>query len=213
MEATKVTMIAKRVEGIAIGFIGVCFFSMGTTYFQERFIYRMPRILVPVYDLLGSTALAVAMLLLGIALIIWGFSIWKSAAGKSALYVALAIIGLAAGAFLANYNFKSSEDIMQEIDDSRQKQIEEVKQTARPNSKNPEIDRYFDEFDALYVRLEKNEVVADSVQQINDEFMHWMEKAGDLIRPLNGDQIYKFSQYNAKLCIQWNDKMQSIRDE
>jgi len=83
MEKTKIVMIAKRVEGLTIGFIGVCFFGMGTSYFQEQLIYRMPRILVPIYDLPGSTALAVSMLVLGIALLVWGFSYWKSAAGKT----------------------------------------------------------------------------------------------------------------------------------
>ena len=50
MDKIKIATIAKKAEGLAIGFIGVCFFSMGTTYFQERFVYRMPRILAPVYD-------------------------------------------------------------------------------------------------------------------------------------------------------------------
>ncbi|MCL1937952.1 MAG: DUF308 domain-containing protein [Candidatus Azobacteroides sp.] len=211
MEKTKILMIAKRTEALVIGFIGVFFFSMGTSYFQERLIYRIPRILIPIYEWGGSSALAIGMLLLGIALIVWGFSSWISTKGKKSLYGILAILGLIAGVFFANYNFKSSKNVMQEIENRSQKQIEEISKTERPKFKKPDIDQYFDDFDALYGKLEKNAASADSVEKINEEYTSWMAKTAEMLNQLNADQKYEFSKYHAKLRIQWHDKMQSIR--
>ncbi|MDR3218692.1 MAG: hypothetical protein LBU22_06885 [Dysgonamonadaceae bacterium] len=73
METSKVASLAKRVEALAAGFIGVCFFSIGTSYFQERFIYRIPRILSPVFDLFGNVGAALGMLIIGIGFLVWAF--------------------------------------------------------------------------------------------------------------------------------------------
>jgi len=217
MDNTKTVTIAKKVEGLAIGFIGVCFFSMGTTYFQERLIYRMPRILVPVYDFLGPIGLAVSMLLLGLGLIAWGFTRWYSSGGKKMLYLILAVILLVAGVFLANKNgfFESSEErteeIIQRMEDDRQKQVEEVKQVTRPNFKNAEIDKYFGDFENLYARLDKV-TSAEEAEIINKEFEQFLAQSqlADLMKQLNNDQKYEFAQYNAKLGIQWHEKMQEL---
>jgi len=219
MEKTKTVTIAKKIEGLAIGLIGVCFFSMGTTYFQERLIYRIPRILVPVYDLFGATALAVTMLLLGLGLIVWGFTKWQSFGGNKSLYLILAVVFLSVGVFLANsYGFfesseerKSSEDVMQGMEESRVNQIEKVKQATRPNFKNAEIDKYFDDFDNLYARLEKT-TSAEDAEKLNNEYNQFLAQSqlADLMKRLNNDQKYEFAQYNAKLSIQWHEKMQEL---
>jgi hypothetical protein len=38
MDKQKIAVIAQKGEALAIGYIGVVFFSLGTTNFQERFI-------------------------------------------------------------------------------------------------------------------------------------------------------------------------------
>ena len=96
------------------------------------------------------------------------------------------------------------------MEDNRQKQIEEVRKTTRPDFKRPEIDRYFDDFDTLYGKLEKNAAFADSVEKIDAEYGQWAAKSADLLKLLNADQKYKFSKYNVKLAIQWHDKIRSI---
>ena len=215
MDKTKMATIAKKVEGLAIGFIGVCFFSMGTTYFQERLIYRMPRILTPVYDLLGPTALAIAMLLLGLGVIVWGFTRWKSAGGKKTLYLILAGVLLAVGVFLANngiFEDSKSGDTMQRIEENQQEQIEKMKQAARPNLKNPNINKYFDDFDALYTQLE-NADSAEEAEILNEKYLRLGEQTADLIKQLENKQIYEFSLYNAKLMNRWYDKMKEFRND
>ena len=209
MDKTKTVTIAQKVEGLSMGFIGICIFSMGTSYLQMRFIYQMPRILVPVYELLGPTALAIAMLLMGLGIIAWGFTKWKSAGGKKALYLMLAGAGLAIGVFLSNYQFKSPEDIMQGRENDRQKQIEEIRQTTRPNFKIPAIDKYFDDFDALYAKLEKASS-AEEAQILNEAYTEWGEQTAGIIKQLNNKQIYEFSKYAAKMAIQWGEKMQEF---
>ena len=212
MENSKNKMIAKQVEGLAIGFIGVCLFSIGTSYFQERFIYRIPRILSPIFDLFGNVGAATGMLVLGIGFIVWGFRVWQSVNEKKVLYGLLAISALAAGIFLANYQFKSSEKMMQEIEESRQNQMDEVKQTARPDFKNDQVDTFFDEFDTLYADLERN-ANPENVRQYYDKFAQWSEKTAEVLEGLNNDQKYEFSQYYAKLAMQWHDKITAIGGE
>jgi len=109
MDKQKIVAIAQKVEALAIGFIGVFFFSLGTSYFRERFIYQVPRILIPVFDLLGNVGLAIAMLILGGGIIYYGFTKWKSASDKKSLYWILAAIGLVIGIALANINFNSKK--------------------------------------------------------------------------------------------------------
>jgi len=223
MDKTKKVTIAKKVEALAIGFIGVCFFSMGTTYFQERLVYRMPRILVPVYELLGPIGLAVAMMLLGIGVIVWGFTKWKSADGKPAIYLIPAVALLVLGVFLANvYNaFESSEerkaskeqtsgDFEQRMKDNHQKQIDDVKKTERPKLKNAAVDKYFDDYDLLYAKLE-NAVSLQEAEALDEEFMQWIRGSSVGQQIKNNDQRYEFSKYNAKLSVQWHEKMQEFR--
>lgn len=59
MDQQKVVTVAHRVRALAIAFVGCGFLSYGTSYFNERLVYEVPRILVPVYDLLGKVGLAV----------------------------------------------------------------------------------------------------------------------------------------------------------
>ena len=205
----KTLTIAQKVEGLSLGFIGICICSMGVSNLQERFIYSMPRILVPVYELLGPTALAIAMLLMGLGVIAWGFTKWKSAEGKKALYLVLAGVGLAIGFFLSSNTFKSPEEIKQRRENDREKQIEEIRQTTRPNFKIPAIDKYFDDFDALYTRLE-NANSAEEAEALYDDYAAWVKQTAGLIKLLDNNQTYEFSKYAAKMAIQWSEKIQEF---
>ena len=212
MDKEKGMIIGKKMEALACGFIGILFFSWGTNYlFSVRLIYNVPRILEPIFDYLGSTAFAISMLLLGLGLIAWGFKQWNSVGGKKSLYLTLAAVGLAIGIFLSNYNFRSSEEIMQSMEENRQTQIEEIKKTTRPDFNNPEIDKLFDDFDALYARME--DATSADEEKLYDEYMQWSARITDLVKKLDTDQMYEFSKYNAKLAVQWSDKLEEIRDK
>ena len=96
---------------------------------------------------------------------------------------------------------------MQKMEENRQKQIEDVKQTKRPDFKNPGIDNYFDDFDALYTKLE-NAASAEEANALNEKYMQLTTRMADIIKQLNNNQVYEFSKYNAKLSMQWHDKIQ-----
>ncbi|MDR2424533.1 MAG: hypothetical protein LBD59_07400, partial [Prevotellaceae bacterium] len=173
---------------------------------------RIPRILSPVFDLFGNVGAAAGMLVLGIGVIVWGFRVWQSVNGKKSLYGVLAIIALAAGIFLSNYQFQSSEKMMRDIDESRQNQIDEVKKTARPDLKSEKANAFFDEFDTLYAELE-TKAKPENVLQYYDKFEQWSAKTAAVMEGLNNDQKYEFSQYYAKLSVQWSEKIAAIRGE
>jgi len=213
MDKQKVVSIARQVESLAIGFIGVCFFSIGTSYFQEQFLYRVPRILIPVFDMFGNIGLAIGMLILGGGLIYYGFTKWKSVAEKKSLYWILAVIGLAAGVALANINFKPnrSADIMEEMDKRREAQIEKIRNSGELSFSNAELESYIAEYNALYKRFEqsvenKNE---DEISKCEDDYEVWNTKWGtkisEIIPKLNNDEKAELARYNAKLSIQWHD--------
>ena len=54
MEKGQIVNGAEKVKAFAIGFIGVCFISMGASYFEEQAAYRVPHILLPVFHILGN---------------------------------------------------------------------------------------------------------------------------------------------------------------
>ena len=209
MEKEKVVRTAERVKAIAAALIGICLFSFGTSYFQERFVYRVPRILLPVFDLFGGTGLAVGMLILGGGIIFYGYTKWKSTTLKQWPYWVVAVIGLAVGVFFANREAEpgKSAEIMQEMDQNRQKQIEEIRKVEKPDFKNPDIGKYLAEFDEMYEQYCKSIADGDAEGIIKSQHMYgdWTMKAGELMKPLNNDQKTELVRYMAKLAIRWSD--------
>jgi hypothetical protein len=213
MDKEKVAVVAHKVRAAAIGFIGVIFFGMGTSYFSERLIYRMPRILGPVFDLLGNVGLAVAMLILGGGLIWWGFSRWRAVEGKPSLYWVLAAVGLIASVVLFNVDLKprkSSSEMMEEIEREHTEQIEEIRNTKRPRIDDVWVNEYFDKFEELNGQFKENVAKGDqeAIASNEREFEELKATAADIRQNLDDDAKYDFSLYDAKLVIEWAD----IRD-
>jgi len=106
------------------------------------------------------------------------------------------------------------EKMAREYEEERQVQREEIKQSTRPDFGNADIDRYFDAIEALYARLESNFADADSVRILNDEFYRLSSRnIAAVVSSLDDDGKYEFSQYLAKLSIQWHDKMKTLNEE
>ena len=170
----------------------------------------MPRILVPVFDLLGGVGLAVALLILGGGLIWWGLSAWKKAGGKTSLYCILAVISLAVGIVLFNVDLKpqrNSSEIMEDIEEAQQAQIDEIRNTERPKFNNDKTNAYFDQFEALLARFKKSveEGNSDSVEACEKEFEELLMTSADAVQELDNDKKYEFSVYNAKLMMEWGE--------
>lgn len=80
--ANKTLTILEQCKSIAIALVGAGMAGKGITYFSPRLSYDVPRILLPVFKILGNTGLAVSMLLLGLVLLTWSYFSWKSSNGK-----------------------------------------------------------------------------------------------------------------------------------
>jgi uncharacterized membrane-anchored protein YhcB (DUF1043 family) len=212
MEKQKVILIAEKTKSFAIALIGIVFVSWGTNYlWGEHLLYNVPRILLPIFNLFGPVGLAIGLLLLGLALIVYGFIKWKKVAEKSFVYWVIVILALAAGVILANVNFRSSEEIQEKIDQQRENQIDEIRNSEKPDFKNKEVEKHFDGFDDLYKRYEKAIQSQDAkvIQQCEDDYVEWTTKTADFMPKLNNDEKYEVARYNAKLAIMWGDLRQS----
>ena len=210
MDKQKISIIARKVEAFAIGYIGIFFFSMGTSYFQERFLYRVPRVLIPVFDMFGNIGLAISMLILGGGLIYYGFTKWKSVAEKKNLYWILAAVGLVVGVALANVNFNpnKSSEIMEEMDKRRENEMDKIRNSGELNFHNAEVDEHIANYNALYKRFEQSLENEDEDAAIacEDELLEWITKTADIVQRLSKmDEKTELARYQGKLSIQWND--------
>jgi uncharacterized membrane-anchored protein YhcB (DUF1043 family) len=207
MSKEQIVIVAEKAKSYGIALVGIVFFSLGTSYFQERLLYRVPRILEPVFDYLGNIGLAVGMLVLGGVFIAYGFINWKKVSQKSLPYWVIALAGLVVGIALANINFRSSEKIMEDINKTREAQIDEIRNSDKPDFKDQEVEKHLDEFDKLYERFAKSLKNKDesAIADCEKEYEEWTLKLTDLMPNLNNDEKVELARYNAKLSISWHD--------
>jgi hypothetical protein len=88
--ANKTLTILEQCKSIAIALVGAGMAGKGITYFSPRLSYDVPRILLPVFKILGNTGLAVSMLLLGLVLLTWSYFRWKKNNGKQVQWALIA---------------------------------------------------------------------------------------------------------------------------
>jgi MFS family permease len=201
--------IARQVEALAEGFIGIFILSLGTSYFQERFLYRVPRILIPVFDLFGNVGLAIGMIILGGGILYYGFTLWKSVSASPKLYLILALIGLIAGLALANIelNPNKSAEIQDRMEETRAAQIDALRDAPLPSFDDPALNDHLAAFPALLAHYEQTLQSDDpaSVGPAETALSDWMTQTAAFLPSLDTDKQVELAQYQAKLAIQWND--------
>ena len=209
MNTDKKVTIGHYLESFGYGLVGVGLFSYGTSYFQERLIYNVPRILIPIFEIFGNVGLAIGMLILGGGLIYCGFTRWKKASDKKILYWIVAVIGLAVGVVAANINVnpKKSVEIMEEINQNREYQMEELRNIDKLSFRNATAEEHIDNYNTLYKCFEQslkdnNEV---AIYDCEEKFSEWISKTADIMQELNNDQKVELARYQGKLSVQWND--------
>jgi hypothetical protein len=212
MEKEKVAIIAERVRAFAIGFIGICFFALGTSYFEEQAVYRVPRILLPVFNLFGNVGLAIGLLILGCALIFYGYVKWKKFNENKKIYfiAALPVLILAIVLAFTGDIFKDRDEGMSN-EQRREKQINEIKNMAKPNFKNAEIEKHFAEFDGIYKEFQEKIQAKDEqgIHKCEQKYMDWSSDFPAMDK-LSTDEKVQTASYNAKLAIKWGEALQSI---
>jgi hypothetical protein len=208
MEKEKVVIIAERVKAFAIGFIGICFFSLGTTYFEEQASYRVPRILLPVLDLFGNVGLAIGLIILGGAFIFYGYTKWKkfSENGKTYIIAALPVLILAIVLSLTFDLFKDRDERISN-EERRENLINEIKDMNKPHFKNKEVEKHLAEFDIIHKEFQKKIQAKDEsgIQDCEQKYMDWSGKLTPLMEQLSTDEKVQLAAYNAKLAFKWQE--------
>lgn len=202
---------AEKVKAAAITFIGAGIFSQGTFYFKEQASYNVPRILYPVFKLLGNVGLAVTMLALGVALVYWGYTKWKNFAGKTGVFSIIAVASFVVFfsiLFLTAPKKVSTVDLIKASDERRAKEIEKINSAEKPAFGKPEIDAHFASFEKLLQEYSiafknKNE---QEISAKEKAYMDWSEKSAGLIQKLETpEQKQQFALYLAKLSMKWQE--------
>ncbi|MDR1403486.1 MAG: hypothetical protein LBJ60_07295 [Tannerellaceae bacterium] len=217
MDKQKIAVVAEKVKSFAIALVGVVFFSWGTNYLAgERLLYNVPHILIPVFNLFGAIGLAIGLLVLGGGVMVYAFLNWKKVGGKPFVYWAPVMAALVVGVVLANTNFKSSDDFMKEQEVRNETQLNEIRNSGKPDFKNQDLEKHLASFNDLCRHYEEA-LQADNKEAIakyEDEFNAWCIKIADFTPLLNADEQYDLSRYYAKLVLIWHDlRQQNVIEE
>lgn len=211
MEDNKIVHKVEKVKAGALAFIGAGFFSQGIIYFQEQSSYHIPRILYPFYKLFGHIGLAVAMLVLGLVLIYWGYTKWKKHDGKIGIFASIAVISFIA--FFAILSFTgtkktTTEELIKKSDETRAKGIEKMKEMDEPDLSSDEVKQHFANFYSILKQREDAKKNEDQVAQkkVEDAYNAWTEKSAVLIQKLDTpEQKQQFALYVGKLTLKWQE--------
>ena len=208
MEKNKTLTLAEKIKACAMTLIGTGIFSQGTLYFKEQSSYNIPRILYPVYTTLGNKGLAVAMIVLGLALIYFGFARWKNHGGK------VVTLGAITGVFLVGFfsillltgKKTTSDDLIKDSDERYSKAMEEMKTMERPDFDDAQYDKHFDNFESLLTKYKQANQAKDTtaVALLQKDFEAWNLQSNELMQKLEAiKDKQRMALYNGKLVMQW----------
>jgi uncharacterized membrane protein len=215
MEKEKVVIVAERVKSVAIGFIGICFVSLGTSYFEEQLTYRVPRILLPVFNLFGNVGLAIGLIMLGGALLVYSYLKWKKYNGNKKIYfiVALLVLILAIVLALTVAVFKDSDERIS-TEQRQENLLNAIKNADKPTSKNAALEKHLAEFDVLYTEYQEKVQANDdaAIQDCEQKYIDWTIKVKPIMDQLSNDEKVQLATYLAKLSHEWSDTRQSLNE-
>lgn len=149
----------EKIKSFAIAVVGSGIFSMGTTYFSEQSEYRVPRILLPVYEIFGNIGLAVGMMILGAALIYYAYRTFTKNGGKSIFilgFTVLAIIAFYSIIKMTNSTSNSPQEVKAGLEENQRKTQEQIANTDRPTIDNAAANQYLNNLEALEKKYEKS---------------------------------------------------------
>ena len=214
MEKEKAVVVAEMLKSFGSALVGICFVSMGATYFEEQLVYNVPRVLSPVFDLFGNIGLAIGMVVLGIGFIVYGFFKWKRVSAKIALYPIIIAIALILGLYLALYTgaFKDRSEREMGREEERQNElIDKVRNMSKPDFGNEKIESYLSEFDELLREFEEGIKSGEeqTVMEIEDMRSEWQNRSLEMFEELSSDEDKAaLAAYMAQLALKWEDARQ-----
>lgn len=203
IENTNLNTIEK-IKSFAIAVVGAGIFSMGSTYFSPQSSYRIPRILIPIYEIFGNVGLAICMLILGGLLIFYAYKTFTKNGGKAMVLIAFSVVAIVAFyAIIYQTNKLNTPEQLQEMF----RKNEERKQEKIANAERPELDNapanaYLDKLEALEKKFEKavNDKNKTQFDACEDEYVAILTELGNSTKDLVKTPEYKdFAMYNAKV--------------
>ena len=165
-------MMIEKIKAFAMGAVGAGIFSMGSTYFSEKSIYRIPRLLLPIYEFFGNIGLAIGMLILGGVLMYFAFNKFKVNKGSAKLFLLFQLIAL--GVFYVIIFTTESDDkaSVESIKASIERDAKERKSSENERTvfENKNANQYLDRLEALLAKYqkshaEKNKVLFDECEK------------------------------------------------
>ncbi|UIR54931.1 DUF5353 domain-containing protein [Sphingobacterium sp. SRCM116780] len=214
IEKNSTLVTIEKIKSFAIALVGAGIFSMGSTYFSEQASYRVPRILLPVYEIFGNIGLAVGMLILGAGLMYFAYKKFTKNEGKSMyllVFLVIAVLGFYGIIFSTSSKSTSIEDIKASIEEGQKKTQDEIMNTEKPSLDNDLANKYLDKLEALEKKFEKaiNETDKTKFDACEKEYDTVTAiEFGNVVKEISTMPEYKdFAMYNAKIL----DKIQVFR--
>lgn len=197
----KTLNIAEKVKAFAMGLIGSLFFTWGLTYFQEQENYRVPRILIPVFELFGNIGLAIGLLILGTLLMFFAYQKFTKFGGKpNVMMILLPILVISAfmiSKFTENPDKRSSVDKIQSIKEKIN--AHQNNKAERPKMKNQKANEFLDKRENLLAEMTKAKNANDEAtfKTLERKFWGLNHDYAKITMEISKDQNYiAFISYN-----------------
>lgn len=197
--ANNVQAIAEKVKSFAMGFIGAFFLALGVSYFSEQSSYRIPRILLPVYEFLGNIGLAIGLLILGGILLYYAYIKFKKYGGRPVIMlIVLPLFTLLA--FGLNTFFNNNQAGKKEDNAQNRQATDQVGNANRPELNNEKAEKYLDKLENLCAEMTKAKERADEnrFKLLETQFLDLGTELAIIIPEMAKTEQYpSFIQYNA----------------
>lgn len=206
--------IAEKIQSFAMGFIGSMFIALGFSYFSEQASYRIPRILLPIYNLLGNVGLAIGLLILGAILLFASYSKFKRNARRpTAILIILPLFVIFSLVITHLFENKGKNDTGQ-LNPTNQKShnTDSIKEETRPTLDNVQANEYLDQVERIVQEMSKSKAQKDdkAFEQLESQYFELTSKLSNIIPDLSKTDKYPaFAHYNAYLANKIN-KMRGL---
>lgn len=202
---SNVKTTAEKVKSFAMGFIGSMFVALGFSYFSEQSSYRIPRILLPVYEFLGNIGLAIGLLILGGALLYAAYAKFKNNGGRPAVILIVLPLFLVFSFVITKWTENGSKvKEKQQISGNKHNTNKEI---SRPKLDHEKANAYLDQLELLVDKMTKAKELKDDTafKTLEAEYFEQMNQLADIIPQLSKtDKYADFAHYNAQLAQKIN---------
>ncbi|MDR2281867.1 MAG: hypothetical protein LBE37_01585 [Sphingobacterium sp.] len=205
---SNVKTTAEKIKSFAMALIGSMFIVLGFSYFSEQASYRIPRILLPVYEFLGNIGLAIGLLILGAALLYAAYTKFKNNGGRPTVMLIVLPLFLVFSFAITKWTENGNKD-KQQISTAKDIKNKEV---SRPILDQEKANAYLDQLEILVDKMTKAKEQKDDTtfKALEAEYFEQMNQLADIIPQLSKtDKYADFAHYNAQLAQKIN-KMRGI---